>query len=223
MRVGPRRDAHRPHLPPRAASHPVAHLPGQHYVVRLTAQDGYTASRSYSVASAPDDSRRDRAHRRAAGRRRGVALPARRGRAGRRARGAGPARGLVRLGRRLAGAARRRRLGRGAADGDAPRRPGRPAGPTSCASSCRCARPTTSTTPPSCPAPRSRSSTPAWPPPATPGPPAGSPPPTSGPVAGRAPRSTCAARAASSSTPRRCCSTSGVDPADIRVERFGPS
>lgn len=32
----------------------VAHRPGQHYVVRLTAPDGYTASRSYSVASAPD-------------------------------------------------------------------------------------------------------------------------------------------------------------------------
>ena len=31
------------------------HRPGQHYVVRLTAPDGYTASRSYSVASAPDD------------------------------------------------------------------------------------------------------------------------------------------------------------------------
>ncbi|UQX89788.1 FAD-binding oxidoreductase [Jatrophihabitans telluris] len=29
------------------------HLPGQHYVVRLTADDGYTASRSYSIASAP--------------------------------------------------------------------------------------------------------------------------------------------------------------------------
>ncbi len=29
---------------------------GQHYVVRLTAPDGYTATRSYSVASAPDDS-----------------------------------------------------------------------------------------------------------------------------------------------------------------------
>lgn len=35
---------------------PVAHLPGQHYAVRLTAEDGYTASRSYSVASAPDES-----------------------------------------------------------------------------------------------------------------------------------------------------------------------
>jgi ferredoxin-NADP reductase len=31
------------------------HMPGQHYVVRLTAPDGYTAQRSYSVASAPDD------------------------------------------------------------------------------------------------------------------------------------------------------------------------
>jgi ferredoxin-NADP reductase len=31
------------------------HLPGQHYVFRLTADDGYTASRSYSVASAPGD------------------------------------------------------------------------------------------------------------------------------------------------------------------------
>jgi ferredoxin-NADP reductase len=33
----------------------VDHLPGQHYVVRLTAPDGYTAQRSYSIASAPDD------------------------------------------------------------------------------------------------------------------------------------------------------------------------
>jgi ferredoxin-NADP reductase len=31
-------------------------LAGQHYIVRLTAPDGYTASRSYSVASAPDGS-----------------------------------------------------------------------------------------------------------------------------------------------------------------------
>jgi ferredoxin-NADP reductase len=28
-------------------------LPGQHYVIRLTAPDGYTASRSYSIASSP--------------------------------------------------------------------------------------------------------------------------------------------------------------------------
>ena len=33
---------------------PSHHVAGQHYVVRLTAPDGYTASRSYSVASAPD-------------------------------------------------------------------------------------------------------------------------------------------------------------------------
>jgi ferredoxin-NADP reductase len=35
---------------------PSDYLPGQHYVLRLTAPDGYTASRSYSVASAPDGS-----------------------------------------------------------------------------------------------------------------------------------------------------------------------
>src|SRR4051812_46264179 len=33
----------------------VDHLPGQHYVVRLTADDGYRAQRSYSVASPPGD------------------------------------------------------------------------------------------------------------------------------------------------------------------------
>jgi ferredoxin-NADP reductase len=33
----------------------IDHLPGQHYVVRLTAPDGYRAQRSYSVASAPED------------------------------------------------------------------------------------------------------------------------------------------------------------------------
>ncbi|HXV92686.1 MAG TPA: FAD-binding oxidoreductase [Pseudonocardia sp.] len=33
---------------------PAEYLAGQHYVLRLTAPDGYTASRSYSVASAPD-------------------------------------------------------------------------------------------------------------------------------------------------------------------------
>ena len=31
------------------------HRPGQHYVVRLRAPDGYTAQRSYSIASDPDD------------------------------------------------------------------------------------------------------------------------------------------------------------------------
>jgi ferredoxin-NADP reductase len=38
------------HVPDR-----VDHLPGQHYVVRLTAEDGYVAQRSYSVASPPSD------------------------------------------------------------------------------------------------------------------------------------------------------------------------
>jgi ferredoxin-NADP reductase len=33
-----------------------AFLSGQHFIVRLTAPDGYTAQRSYSVASAPDGS-----------------------------------------------------------------------------------------------------------------------------------------------------------------------
>jgi len=33
----------------------VDHLPGQHYVIRLTADDGYVAQRSYSVASPPSD------------------------------------------------------------------------------------------------------------------------------------------------------------------------
>ena len=39
-----------------ALSAATTHRAGQHYVVRLTAPDGYTASRSYSVASAPDGS-----------------------------------------------------------------------------------------------------------------------------------------------------------------------
>jgi ferredoxin-NADP reductase len=33
----------------------MAHLPGQHYEVRLTAPDGYRAQRSYSIASSPLD------------------------------------------------------------------------------------------------------------------------------------------------------------------------
>ncbi|MFC4950236.1 ferredoxin reductase [Pseudonocardia sp. GCM10023141] len=37
-----------------ALPEPRVHVAGQHYVLRLTAPDGYTASRSYSVASAPD-------------------------------------------------------------------------------------------------------------------------------------------------------------------------
>jgi ferredoxin-NADP reductase len=38
-----------------ALPEPRPHVAGQHYVVRLTAPDGYTASRDYSVSSAPDD------------------------------------------------------------------------------------------------------------------------------------------------------------------------
>ena len=34
---------------------PTRFLAGQHFIVRLTAPDGYTASRSYSVASPPDE------------------------------------------------------------------------------------------------------------------------------------------------------------------------
>src|SRR5215218_5472831 len=33
------------------------HLPGQHVDVRLTAEDGYQAQRSYSIASPPEDPR----------------------------------------------------------------------------------------------------------------------------------------------------------------------
>jgi ferredoxin-NADP reductase len=33
----------------------IDHWPGQHYVIRLTAEDGYTAQRSYSVASPASD------------------------------------------------------------------------------------------------------------------------------------------------------------------------
>jgi ferredoxin-NADP reductase len=36
-------------------SAPMRHVAGQHVVVRLTASDGYSASRSYSIASAPGD------------------------------------------------------------------------------------------------------------------------------------------------------------------------
>jgi len=37
-----------------ALDKPSRHCAGQHYIVRLTAPDGYTAQRSYSAASAPD-------------------------------------------------------------------------------------------------------------------------------------------------------------------------
>src|SRR5690606_38230699 len=37
-----------------ATPEPLGHKAGQHVVLRLTAPDGYTAQRSYSIASAPD-------------------------------------------------------------------------------------------------------------------------------------------------------------------------
>ena len=101
------------------------HRAGQHVDVRLTAEDGYQAQRSYSIASAPEDDRA-RAHGRAARRRRGLALPGRRAARRRPARAARADRRLLRLGRASGrpAAARRGRLGHRAADGDAapPRR-----------------------------------------------------------------------------------------------------
>ncbi|WP_219414284.1 ferredoxin reductase [Pseudonocardia nigra] len=38
-----------------ALPEPRPHLPGQYYALRLTAPDGYSATRSYSVASAPEE------------------------------------------------------------------------------------------------------------------------------------------------------------------------
>lgn len=37
-----------------ALARPVSYFPGQHFIVRLTGSDGYTAQRSYSIASPPD-------------------------------------------------------------------------------------------------------------------------------------------------------------------------
>ena len=62
-----------------ALSEPTAYLAGQHFLVRLTDPDGYRAQRSYSVASAPDDSGAiELTVERLAGRR-GLLVPARRG------------------------------------------------------------------------------------------------------------------------------------------------
>ena len=57
---------------------PSAHRAGQHFVVRLTAPDGYTAVPVVLGGVGTGRHRRDRAHRRAARRRRGVGLPPRR-------------------------------------------------------------------------------------------------------------------------------------------------
>ncbi len=144
---------------------PTGHRAGQHYVLRLTAPDGYTAQRSYSVAIRARRGPRARADRRAPGGRRGLRLPARRGRGGRRAGGPGPDRRLLRVGRTTPGAAGRRRLGPRAAHGDAAPGPGdRPRRPRPPRGLGPDARPT-STTPTSSPAPRSPSSTPGSRPP----------------------------------------------------------
>jgi ferredoxin-NADP reductase len=54
--VAARRETARARTLRLALSTPERHVAGQHYVVRLRAPDGYTAQRSYSVASAPDGS-----------------------------------------------------------------------------------------------------------------------------------------------------------------------
>ena len=100
------------------------HQAGQHVDVQLTADDGYTATRSYSIASvAGGRARRD--HGGATRRRRGVAVPGRRRAARRQRRGPRPGRRLVRLAAdpARAGAAARRRLRRRTADGDGARAP----------------------------------------------------------------------------------------------------
>ena len=93
------------------------HLPGQHYDVRLTAPDGYHAQRSYSIASSPLDEGEieltiDRLDD-------GEVSPYFHDvvvEVGDQVEVRGPVRLLLRLARRGAGAAGRRRLGRRAAD-----------------------------------------------------------------------------------------------------------
>ena len=204
---------------------PTGHRAGQHYVVRLTAPDGYTASRSYSVASAAGRTARDRAHGRAARRRRGVDVPPRRRRGRRRARGPRPDRRLLRVGRH-----RRRRCCSAAAPAScrswrccAWRAPtGRD--PTSCTWSCRCGRPTTCTTPTSCPA---RDATVVYTRRRTAGvDPSGRAPHRRrrrpAPARRRRP-STCAARRRSPTRSATCSSTSASPAERARFERFGPS
>jgi len=97
------------------------HRAGQHVDVRLTAEDGYQAERSYSIASAPAGTRVALTVHRARGRR-GLPLPDRRAPAGRQDRATRPDRRLLRLGafRGRPADARGRRIGHRAADGDDP-------------------------------------------------------------------------------------------------------
>ena len=94
--------------------------PGQHVDVRLTAEDGYQR-RAQLLDRVGAGGRAGRAHRRAARRRRGLAVPGRRAAAGRRARAARPDRRLLRLGRATSGPLLLVGGGSGdrAADGDA--------------------------------------------------------------------------------------------------------
>ena len=89
--------------------------------------DGYTAQRSYSVASAPDGSDELELTVELLRRRRGVVVPPRGRRRRRRARAARPAGRVLRVGRHDPGAPRRRRIRRRAAHGDAPAGPPRQA------------------------------------------------------------------------------------------------
>ena len=118
----PRRDADRPDPSRSALPEWPGHRAGQHVDLRLTAEDGYSVERSVLDRVRARARRRGRHHRRADRGRRGLAVPPR-GRGRRRpARGARPDRRLLRLGggARRTAAARRGRLGRGAADGDGP-------------------------------------------------------------------------------------------------------
>ncbi|MCW2866063.1 MAG: oxidoreductase, partial [Marmoricola sp.] len=51
----PTADTVRLRLEPAEPTERQRHRPGQHYLVRLRAPDGYTAQRSYSLASDPAD------------------------------------------------------------------------------------------------------------------------------------------------------------------------
>ena len=197
--------------------------PASTSIVRLTAPDGYTASRSYSIASAPDgrpelelmvDRLED-------GEVSGYLHDVVRGR--RRARGPRPVRRLVRVERRDARAAGRRRLGRRAADVDAAAPPrGRAADVP--------LRLVVSVRTPRGPALRRRvrprrppSSTPAARRRAGPGRRPPRSPTTSQPLLSRTRRRTSAARPASPSTRPQLLVDLGQPAGSVRVERYGPT
>ena len=124
---GPRRATDRDRRAPAPSSSTstswAGHLAGQHVDVRLTAEDGYSRARSYSVAAPAERATASRSRCSASAGRRGVAVPHRRPAASAtRSRcavpsAAGSSGGPPQPG---PGAARGRRLGRRAADGDDP-------------------------------------------------------------------------------------------------------